>query len=845
MICARWVNGIAAILGVSLCLGSPAAAQSVSLDFESGLDGWTVTGAAFADQPVRAAGLLTDAMLPPLRLGGDYWRGLTYPVGHEGAFLVASSKLAEGRLVSAGRLLTSNDRYFSALVGGTAREAAYLELQMLTPDLKADVSLFKVGGHGGPALSRRTFPIPQGLDGRTVRVLIVDASAAGGIHVDDIRFSRDAPVETPAPVWGLGDFHTHPMSHLAFGGINGVGTIWGSPGGRADDYRGAPELIAQDIPACQPGHNGGPSAEVFINSAEGRFTSRGLLKDFWALVTGRLTRHAREGAPSYRSFPHFRAGSHQQMHITQIQRAWMGGLRLMVAIAVHNQGVEFLTARIRDGKLKLSSEREVLEAQVCGMRQIAALNADWMEIAYSPQQAREIIGRDKLAVVLGIEMDLLGTLTGGTIQDEVTYLRDIGIRQVTPIHAVDNRLGGTAVFQPVYNSLNDLLPREINLTADQLPLPRFFEVRELGCGTAGAPPRGECVEFALSPEQSRAALARPIFSFFRWSPFIVPARVQSYEGMRGMVNVAGLTADGREYIRRLMRSGMIIGTEHMSRQSVQDVFQLIAEPLVERGQAECADLASGSAPAGCFAGAYPLSVSHAHFRRLSLPRERTRVAGFRASEYEVGDRQTEIIRRTGGVIGQFVNEESVLFPDGYEPLPFANDCAGSSKSFATSLWYALQRMEWSGIGLATDFAFIPGASPRFGTHACSADAAADDPVKERALFPAQYQRASQTGRVVYRSPAGSPGSEDSALVPYVMGTPPRSFDFNTDGFAHYGLLPDLLQDVKNIGLPRRAWESLFSSAESYIRAWEKGEKVAGGPRGATPFTPALLGCSPH
>ena len=830
-----------AALSLTMCLPAAAEAQTVSFDFESGLRGWTATGTAFVDQPLRGADLLTDT-LQPLPLGGDYWRGLTYPVGHEGTYLVSTSGPGHGRLVSASRTLTSDDRYFSALVGGPQGSVAYLDLQLHTPGQTPEYrSIFKAEGNGRLSLTRRTFTIPSELEGRSVRVVVVDETSAGGISVDDIRFSPAVPDERPSPVWGLGDFHTHPMAHLAFGGLKGTRTIWGSPGGRVQDYERDEELIARDIPRCVPGHNGGHSAEVFINSAEGRFSPRGTFKDLWALLTGRITRHDRHGGPSFRSFPHFRSGAHQQMHVTQIHRAWMGGLRLMVAIAVHNQGVEFLTAKLEGNRVDLSTERQVLDAQVCGMRQMAGMNADWMEIAYSPAQAREIISRGKLAVILGIEMDLLGELTGRDLHGEVEYLWKLGIRQVTPVHAIDNRLGGAAIFQPVYNSLNDLLYREVNLKASELPDPRFFRVAELGCGTSGAPPRGECVEFALTPDQSRAAITRPITSFFRLSPFIVPSRVSAYEGVEGMVNVAGLTDDGRDYLRHLMSRGMVIGTEHMSRRSVHDAYQLIADQLVQRGRRECADLASGAAPAGCFDHAYPLGVSHAHFRAMSLPRQLTRVAAFRASEYEVGDRQTDLLRRTGGIVGQFVSEDPVDLPRTVDPPPFANDCAGSSKSFATSLWYALLRMDWAGVGLATDFAFIPGAAPRFGADACSADASADDPRKERALLPAQYLRQAQTGRVEYR-PRNAVDSRDASLIPYRMGRGGRAFDFNVDGFAHYGLLPDLLQDVKNIGLPRRAWEALFSSAESYIRAWEKGLRVADVPVDTAPFSPAPLPC---
>ncbi len=59
----------------------------------------------------------------------------------------------------------------------------------------------------------------------------------------------------------------------------------------------------------------------------------------------------------------------------------------------------------------------------------------------------------------------------------------------------------------------------------------------------------------------------------------------------------------------------------------------------------------------------------------------------------------------------------------------------------------------------------------------------------------------------------------------------RDYDVNIDGVAHYGMLPDFLQDVAN-SHPRAAevgayFKPLFSSAEDYIQMWEKAWAVAG------------------
>ena len=47
-----------------------------------------------------------------------------------------------------------------------------------------------------------------------------------------------------------------------------------------------------------------------------------------------------------------------------------------------------------------------------------------------------------------------------------------------------------------------------------------------------------------------------------------------------------------------------------------------------------------------------------------------------------------------------------------------------------------------------------------------------------------------------------------------------SFDYNFDGLAHYGLLPDMLQDLKNVGLAQASFDALFHSAEAYLQIWQ-------------------------
>ena len=48
----------------------------------------------------------------------------------------------------------------------------------------------------------------------------------------------------------------------------------------------------------------------------------------------------------------------------------------------------------------------------------------------------------------------------------------------------------------------------------------------------------------------------------------------------------------------------------------------------------------------------------------------------------------------------------------------------------------------------------------------------------------------------------------------------RVFDFNTDGVAHYGMLADFIEDLRQQA-PTRTYEAVMTSAEAYLQTWER------------------------
>jgi hypothetical protein len=85
----------------------------------------------------------------------------------------------------------------------------------------------------------------------------------------------------------------------------------------------------------------------------------------------------------------------------------------------------------------------------------------------------------------------------------------------------------------------------------------------------------------------------------------------------------------------------------------------------------------------------------------------------------------------------------------------------------------------------------------------------------RELFPMIWRIWNMWDRME-SDPDGNPNNVP--LVRSIAGR--RDFDINIDGVAHYGMFPDFLQDLKNVGLIEADMSVLLRSAEDYIQVWE-------------------------
>jgi hypothetical protein len=375
-------------------------------NFEKGLRGWSKEGTAFNNQPTYGDNVLTERALTQMEynkggLGGNFWKEMASPIGHKGDYWIGTfenhpspnSKLGQtqgnapiGRLVSPEFQIKK--KYCDFLIGGGSESninSLRVELQVKAANGSWSAVAVASPARNREQMYRHVFNLAQ-YSGKSGRIAIVDESTAGHINVDDFRFFDELPkyismtdmttgkrysLDEDAAVWGFADTHAHPTSQEGFG----ARTLIGNPAvSLGETYNGV---------ACAALHLANP----FVIAADPHLVGMGY--------------------PDFVGFPRFNSKTHQQQHIDFLKRAWQGGLRLYCALAVNNM---YLPTRavgtFKDGRAL--DDETVVFRELDLMKQIAASQSSWMEIAKTPQEARRIIHEGKLAVVLGVEVDNFG-----------------------------------------------------------------------------------------------------------------------------------------------------------------------------------------------------------------------------------------------------------------------------------------------------------------------------------------------------------------------------------------------------------------------------------------------------
>lgn len=498
---------------------------------------------------------------------------------------------------------------------------------------------------------------------------------------------------------GFADLHVHQFSNYGFGGVALVGRSDGA--------------LASSLGVCSSIHGPGGIADV-----AGSMVRMGVPgTTFWG--------HSTDGWSDYDGWPDALDYSHQQVHHEALKRAWQGGLRLMVMLALNNKEACKSSPDLTGTKTSCE-DMDTVWKQLDAAKQFEANDGrGWYHIVRSAKEARETIAAGQLAVVLGTELDTLGSCVANSnvgkqcnpadVTKLVNDLADAGVRHVFPIHFVTNGFGGSALSNPMTH-------------------------------TADGDQREGCSDYTYNPA-----------------------------GFGGVCNPRGLDPLGEQLISELMAKKMIIDIDHQSKKSRTRTLELAV------------------------AAQYPVVAGHAWFYGL--------MKGNAKHEGVLLDQQLKTIRQLGGMVGLLNNQADHL--DDQTSFPGSKltyGCGKSIENWAQAYLYA-QKTGPGPVAFGSDLNGFAGQPYGRGKHPSDKKTCVGGKKSGWTLDPnttVTYPFTGFGGAHFMRSTVGE-----------------RPYDLDTDGFAHVGMYPDLVEGLRKLGLNDADLDPLMTSADGYVQMWER------------------------
>lgn len=348
------------------------------------------------------------------------------------------------------------------------------------------------------------------------------------------------------------------LAGMSFRGTNPDGTVYGVADGHShiattsssygDTFH--PYGVDHALEDCADKHGPQGSLDTLGN----------MLRDGTPVGT-----HETRGWPDFVDWPERGTYTHSQSYYRWIERAWMGGLRLLVTHALGNETICRLT--VVQGTD--CDEMDGVEAQIRRMQhmqdyidaQAGGPGRGFLRIVDTPADAREVIEQGKLAVVMAIEAEKLfncgefleaPTCTLDDIDAQLRRFDELGVRAAFINHWYDNAFAGGGLFGPSELVLN---------LFNKLDTGRYYDVED--CPEEGLGANMQSVGMHFEGDSAMAtALNEAQF-----------AAVPTY-GPGPHCNSKALTPLGVYVVERLMDYGIIIETDHIGIRARNQVLDL-------------------------------------------------------------------------------------------------------------------------------------------------------------------------------------------------------------------------------------------------------------------------------
>jgi microsomal dipeptidase-like Zn-dependent dipeptidase len=630
-------------------------------------------------------------------------------------------------------------------------------------------------------------PLPRtprrGLVAVSATAVLCSVAIAAGSLAPPASATPNNLTQSANPVSGYADLHAHQFANLGFGGL----LLWGEPyhengiewalpwsdfmpaaPGEVVSPNGSPVglitcgqgLLSIGYPNCPPQCPPGTGEGSDPPCRGVAIHGAGGLNDLLNFALSGSLGHLVGGFPEFDGWPRWNMYTGQQVYVDWLERSWRGGQRLMVMLAVNNETLcSLINRRASFGCADMPAVDRQIQAAK-NLEDYVDRRDDGMRNNSGWYRIAYTSGQARSLIASGKLAVILGTEVPSLFGCKPGQC-DAAFVQSQLDHYYN--LGVRHVF-PVHNTDNAFggtaLYNDMFAFNNRLITGSWWQIEN-------------CADPSLTFHVG--AQSNPLFSFLAaliGGETIPPAPAGS------SCNQRGLTSLGAAFLDKLMDKKMIIDLDHMSERTINSALTQLE------------------------ARHYPaVAMSHSGFRSMALP------GGEAAHEGNKSDQQLQRIRNLGGIVATIFHQggrsdvRQYTKPGGGAPVPFG--CGSSSEAFAQMYLHAVEKMQGRAVAFGSDFNGLAGMpAPRFGGERCHGDIASGYNPSNQVPYP-------------FTAPSGV------QLNRQVVGS--QTFDYNEDGLANVGMVPDFIQDLKQIGVSNADLAPLMNSAEQYVRMWELAE----------------------
>ena len=502
------------------------------------VDRYEMAGGCYGIQSTRTSKWLRLASGKPAFTSGDLAHGL--PVFHKATDL--------GTYV----LHTADTANLSGHGGAIGFDAApSADSNWTVKEVAASVFTFTLPGKGSLSNTAAGQPTLSATPGRYRLHRTTDCTAYPeiGTGVTGLPFAGTTPYQE---VRGYVDAHTHGMAFEFLGGDVHCGKPWERFG------------VAFALKDC-----------VDHTTTDGK----GAVLE--AFLSGRPT-HDPVGWPTFKDWPAPRSLTHEGTYYKWLERAWRGGERLFVNLLVENNKL----CELYPIKHNSCDDMDSIRLQAKDMRnleryvdaQAGGPGYGWYRIVESPTEARAVINKGKLAVIMGIETSVpfgctmklnIPQCDTGAINRQLDEVHAMGVRQMELVNKFDNALSGVAGDEGETGNL-------VN-SAQFLETGSFWQMEHCTVQDAEIHDRDQTTTPDSPATPAQDALFGAIFAL-DGPTMPVPVYPSPHH-----CNKKGLTTLGSYTIKGLAKRHMIFDPDHMSvkaRKSSMDLIESLQYPGV-------------------------------------------------------------------------------------------------------------------------------------------------------------------------------------------------------------------------------------------------------------------------